>query len=305
MTLPLAPVALFVYRRTRHLTKTLDRLERCDGFSQSPVFIFSDGPRPGAEADVAAVRSLVAARQTPNMTVIESAANLGLANSIIAGVGQLCDRFGRVIVIEDDLLASPALLTWFNRALENYADAAQVWQVSAHQFAVPAFRRRQSGMFLNFATSWGWATWKRAWDQFDTEAHGWQSLAQDAGLRARFDFGGAYPYADMLERQMAGEVDSWAVRWWWSMFRAGALGLFPPRSMVTNIGEDDTATHAPSRLGRLLRPLHTVMDTAPTFPPTVTLDAAAQSAIQDFLRTRARKFQWARGAWNSLRGAVT
>ena len=301
MALSLAPVALFVYRRTRHLTAALDRLECCEGFLQSPVFIFSDGPRPGAEADVAAVRGLVAARRRPNMTVIESPANRGLAKSIVAGVGRLCDNFGRAIVLEDDLLASPALLTWFNHALERYADAEKVWQVSAHQFPVPAFHRRQSGMFLNFATSWGWATWKRAWDHFDPEASGWQALAQDSGLRARFDFGGAYPYATMLERQMAGEVDSWAIRWWWSMYRAGALGLFPPRALVVNIGDDAAATHRTSRLARIFKPSQTTMRETPALPDTAALDARAQEALQHFLRRQTHRHELARSVLGRLK----
>jgi hypothetical protein len=113
----LAPIAVFAYRRTNLLTKTLDALERCPEFADSPVFIFSDGPRSGgAEADVAAVRKLVRGRLRRNMTLIESSMNRGLAASIISGVSQLCNDHGRVIVVEDDLIVSPSTLTWFNAA---------------------------------------------------------------------------------------------------------------------------------------------------------------------------------------------
>jgi hypothetical protein len=286
-----APIAIFAYRRTAHLARTLDALERCPEFSASPVWVFSDGAKgAGDMAEVAAARALVASRMRPNMTLIEGAQNRGLASSIIAGVNDLCDRYGRVIVIEDDLVVSPALLRWFNAALTRYADEPRVWQVSAHQFDVPAFRARKEGMFLRLSTSLGWATWKRAWANFDPSARGWETIRHDPALRAQFDLDNAYPYATMMERQVAGEVDSWAIRWWWSMFQGQALGLFPPRPLVTHTGDDETATHKPSRFARILHSSDAaVMTECPGLPDAVVQDAGAQRAISDFLRTGQRR----------------
>lgn len=294
MTHQLAPVAVFAYRRTAHLAAVLDNLELCPEFASSPVYVFSDGARDrDAAQDVAAVRRMLAARARPNMKIVEASRNRGLANSIIAGVSDICDRYGRVIVIEDDLLVSPALLTWFNTALDRYRDDATVWQVSGHQFPAPELRGRRDSMFLNLSTSWGWATWARAWRSFDGLSSGWESLLHDPALRQKFDLDGSYPYTDMLERQMGGAADSWAIRWWWSMFRAGALGLFPPHTLVSNIGEDGSATHRPSRLVRLTRPMRTVsvMEDVPGFPPVVAPDVAAQRAVQEYLR-RAQGPAW-------------
>ncbi|HWY61217.1 MAG TPA: hypothetical protein VNW15_04895 [Rhizomicrobium sp.] len=255
------------------------------------------------EADVRSVRQMLAARRLPNLTIVESPKNNGLANSIIAGVRRLCDTYGRVIVIEDDLIASPALLTWFNDALETYDGVPDVWQISGHQFPVPAFAPRQDSMFLGFSTSWGWATWKSAWSHFDSDASGYEALRRDPALRSSFNLNDAYPYAEMLERQMAGAVDSWAIRWWWSMFRAGALGLFPPRSLVVNIGCDETATHASSRLARFLQPVRktNIATQPPSFPTKILLDKEAQGSLEGFLRTQNRKMQWARAIMARLK----
>lgn len=295
MTPQFAPVALFAYRRTTHLAAVLDSLERCPEFAASPVYVFSDGPRDAAAAaDVDAVRAMLAARKRPNMTILEAPRNRGLANSIIAGVSDLCERYGRVIVIEDDLVVSPALLTWFNAALDRYQAADNVWQVSGHQFAAPELRDREEAMFLNLSTSWGWATWARAWRNFDGAAVDWEAMLRDPAQRRQFDLDDSYPYAQMLECQMRGQIDSWAIRWWWSMFRAGALGLFPPRPLVSNIGEDATATHKPSRLAKLLQPAGVpMMEIVPVFPPEIAVDAAAQRSVRASLRA-ARQPVWKR-----------
>jgi hypothetical protein len=244
-----APIALFAYRRVEHLVRALDALSACPEFLDSRVFVFSDGPKDEASnADVTRVRAALRARLTPNMTIVEAPAHCGLAGSITAGATRLCDEFGRAIVLEDDLIVSPSVLTWFNVALQRYADDARVWQIAGHQFDVPEFSSRDEGMFLHLTTSWGWATWKRAWDQYDPMAKGWERLKFDNALRRKFDFDGSYPYSEMLIDQMAGRIDSWAIRWRWAAFRANAISLFPPRPLASNIGFDATATHARFRL---------------------------------------------------------
>jgi hypothetical protein len=239
-----APVALFVYRRLDLLSRVLDSLEACPEFAASKVFIFSDGPKPSTAAAVCEVRAHLRSRLRPNMQLIEAEKNKGLARSIIDGVTRLCDEFGRVIVLEDDLLVSPALLTWLNAALNACANDPRVMQVSGYMYNVPALRGRSEGLFLPITESWGWATWKRAWAQFDPDAKGWDHLLTDPQMRYRFDLGDVYPYTRMLDRQMRGMIDSWAVRWYWSMFRAGGLTLYPPATLVANEGADALATHA-------------------------------------------------------------
>lgn len=247
-----APIALFAYRRTDHLSQTLDALEACPEFKQSHLYVFSDGPKNEAvAADVAAVRQLLRGRAGENMTIVEASQNKGLAASIIAGVTRLCDEYGRVIVLEDDLLLAPQGLTWLNASLRQYADDAEVFQISAYQWWNPLFRKRRQALFGRQAVSWGWATWKRAWDQFDPAATGWEGLQHDKALRRAFDMNGSYPLSEMLMLQINGKIDSWAIRWAWTVFREGGLVLYPPRSMIANIGFDETGTH--TSIGRLKR----------------------------------------------------
>jgi hypothetical protein len=260
------------------LNRVLDSLEACPQFAASPVFIFSDGPKnPNAAVDVEAVRALVRSRQRPNMTLIEAPANKGLARSIIGGVGQLCEDYGRAIVIEDDLIVSPQLLGWFNAALDRYADEPKVMQVSGYAFGGGSMDKRPDGVFLPMTTSWGWATWKRAWTQFMPDAPGWEALSTDPALRKRFDLDGVYPYAKMLESQMRGEIDSWAIRWYWTVFKLGGLGVFPPKTLVLNVGDDALATHG--RLRALVRKLFRKPPTLAEFQPGLPAMAEVDPAV--------------------------
>ncbi len=250
----LAPVVVFAYRRPDHLRNTLTSLMRCDGFAQSPLIVYCDGPRDANETDsVMATRELARSMLGECAEYHFSEVNLGLSRSVIAGVSNTADRFGRAIVVEDDLELSPSFLTFMNHALDHYANDERVFQVSGYMFDVPELKDAASALFLPSITSWGWATWKRAWDQFDPLASGWEALRTDKDLRRRFNLDGSYDYATMLVRQMAGLLDSWAVRWYWTVFKANGLVLFPPVSLVRNTGFDGSGTHGRGLLRRFAK----------------------------------------------------
>ena len=246
-----APIVIFAYRRPEHLRRTLASLMQCEGFGSSPVIVFGDGPKTAEEiAGVKATRRLARDMLGTAAEYHFSDNNQGLSQSIIGGVSSVTQRFGRAIVIEDDLLLAPAFLTYMNAALERYANDQGVFQISGYMFDVAEFAERSEALFLPLTVSWGWATWKRSWDRFDQSATGWQALCRDAKLRWRFNFAGAHDYVSMLENQMTGRADSWAIRWYWTVFRAGGLVLFPPRSLVDNTGMDGSGTHGRGRLTR-------------------------------------------------------
>lgn len=251
---PNAPVAIFAYRRPDHLRNTLASLMKCDGFGESPVIVYGDGPRNHQEvASVLSTREVARTMLGKRAEYHFSETNRGLSQSVIAGVTETVQRFGRVIVLEDDLQVSPAFLTYMNTALDRYADNEKVFQVSGYIFDVPKFRHRTVALFLPFTVSWGWATWKRAWDQFDPMATGWETVRTDKLLRRRFNIDGAYDYATMLERQMAGLRDSWAIRWYWTVFKTNRLVLFPSISLVRNTGFDGDGTHGRGLLRRFAK----------------------------------------------------
>jgi len=264
----MAPIALFIYRRPEHLRATIQSLIQCPEFDETAIVVFGDGPRrPADQAAVEQARAVARELLSERATFRFSDANLGLSRSIILGVTSMVARYGRVIVLEDDLELSPAFLTYMNAALDRYASDSRVMQVSGHMFDVPAFANRRDAMFLPLTSSWGWATWKRAWDDFDEQAQGWERLLTDPLLRRSFNLRDAYDYAAMLERQMKGVGDSWAVRWYWSVFKQGGLAVFPPAPMVQNTGMDRSGTHGRGVLRKFDRPTP-LMTEAPRLPVT-------------------------------------
>ena len=248
-----APIALFVYNRPTHTRQTVEALQKNELASESELFIFSDAPKnPETEDAVRAVREYIKSISGfKSVAIVERKANFGLARSIIDGVTSVVNQRGRIIVLEDDLVTTPHFLNFMNRALDKYENEQQVIQVSGYMFPVKV-NIEDDALFLPLTTSWGWATWQRAWQLFDPDAKGYAQVKADLALRKRFNLDGSYDYFSMLEDQLAGRVDSWAVRWQLSAFLNDYLTIYPKHSLIVNVGFDGSGTHG-SAVGLLSR----------------------------------------------------
>ncbi|MBR2374006.1 MAG: methyltransferase, TIGR04325 family [Lentisphaeria bacterium] len=233
----LAPVALFCYNRVDTLRQTVAALQTNEFASASDLFIFADGAKGEADREkVAEVREYISTIDGfKSVTVKVSDTNKGLANSIISGVTEVVDKYGRIIVLEDDIVTAPFFLKWMNSALDLYENEEKI--AGVHAWTPPAFfGDRPETYFIREVGCWGWATWKRGWDLF--EADGEKLLKQFDSRKKIYDFNvcGSYPYYDMLKNQAAGKADSWAIRWYASVFLKGKFGLQPGKTLVANIG---------------------------------------------------------------------
>lgn len=227
-----------------HLQRTVEALRRNPQASLSQLFVFSDGPKkPADETAVRQVREYLRTLSGfGSVGIVERDRNFGLANSIIDGVSQICRKYGRVIVLEDDLLVSPHFLEYMNTALDRYEHDDRVMQISGYMFPLAA-DLEEDAIFLPLTTSWGWATWERAWRHFDPHCAAWSEIRNDGEALKAFDLGGAYPYSSMVEAQFRGEIDSWAIRWYVSVFAHKGLVLFPRQTLVNNSGLEGSGTH--------------------------------------------------------------
>lgn len=238
-----APIALFVYNRPAHVQQTVDALRNNFLAQESELFIFSDAPKNGeAEENVLKVRRYIKnIMGFRRVTIIERNHNLGLSQSIIMGVSEVINQYGRVIVLEDDLVTSPYFLKFMNDGLSTYGDEDSVISICGYMY--PITKKHTDIIFLRIADCWGWATWKRGWDLFVANGKELYSALKDRKLLVKFNLDGAFDYTKMLKRQIQGRNDSWAVRWYASALLREKISLYPRQSLVMNIGQDGSGRH--------------------------------------------------------------
>lgn len=288
-----APIALFTYNRLRHTQQTVAALQANDLAAASALYVFSDGPGdPAARAAVNEVRQyLRSLRGFKSVEIIERESNLGLAKSIIAGVGAVCSRHGRIIVLEDDLCTSPSFLRYMNDALNLYEQEPAVGSI--HGYWYPVDEACPESFFLRGASCWGWATWARAWADFEPDGRKLLAQLEARNLTRAFDLDGAMRYTRMLRMQIAGTVDSWAIRWHAANFLANRMQLSPGRSLVTNIGFDGSGTHSGTTDAYATSMSDRPIDVRPI--PVEESTQARAALIRYYLRSRptlARRIAW-------------
>lgn len=287
-----APVALFVYNRPEHTRGTIDALRANPLAEATSLYVFSDAPRDENSIDaVRQVRDLISdIRGFASVTVVRREHNFGLADSIIDGVGMLCEQHGRVIVLEDDLVTSPHFLQYMNDALRTYEDDDRVASVSAYMYPLGATPEGPETVLLEFPMSWGWATWRRAWALFEPDGRRLVERLESRGLLQSFDRVGPGAFARMLRAQIEGRNNSWFIRWHASLYLAGRLSLAPTRSLVNNIGLDGTGVHCSQWAFDPFK----VEPSATAIRITATpyrLDAGFEAALQRFFR-RSRRLRY-------------
>ena len=252
-----APIVVFVYNRADHAKRLLDSLSMCDGSVESEVFIFSDGPKESEDESinesnrkrVNEVRSLIHDsmwnEKFKSITVTEAEKNKGLANSIISGVTDIINRYGKVIVLEDDLVLAEGFLDYMNQALNAYQDDEEIFAISGWTYPCKGLKSYDKDGWLYYrACSWGWGTWKDRWANviFDPIGANFEGKLANKEWCDKFCRGGN-DLPNMLRMQLEGKRDSWAIRWNAAASDLDMMTLYPRESFVINEGRDGSGVH--------------------------------------------------------------
>jgi putative methyltransferase (TIGR04325 family) len=211
---------------------------------QSDLIIYADGPKQNEDnTEVLRVRRLLTSVSGfQSVKLVQREFNYGLAENIIKGVSEVLEIYSTAIILEDDILTSPWFLTYMNEALELYRDHDNV--ASIHAYTYPVSALLPETFFLRGADCWGWATWQRAWHKFNPDgAELIKQLVKHPDY-AMFNFNGSFPFTQMLKDQIDGRNNSWAVRWYASAFLNNMVTLYPGKSLVQNIGNDNSGSHS-------------------------------------------------------------
>lgn len=243
-----APLVIFVYNRLDITKQMLKAINNNTLAPQTEVFIFSDGPKSEKDIDkVRGVRECIHEFKTvcrfKSIVVHEAEKNRGLANSIITGVSDVIKKYGKVIVLEDDLITAQNFLTFMNQCLQFYENNQRIWSIGGTTYRLNAFKNYSHDVYACYrGESWGWATWIDRWEQVDWTVSDFRKLLRSPQKRRQFNRGGQDMVAS-LKLQMEGKTDSWAIRWCYQESKENMLTILPVKSLVKNIGWDGTGTN--------------------------------------------------------------
>ena len=241
----LAPIIVFAFNRPEALRNTIHSLLRNTEAQESELYVFVDGARPDKPGETEKVKDVQeyvkSIKGFKNVHYTFSERNKGLGASIIQGVTAVINQYGKVIVLEDDLVFSENFLAFMNEGLRRYERESRVFSVCGYgnKVKVPDGYAGDA-YFCARSSSWGWATWADRWNSVDWELKDWDKYAR---MRKAFNRWGGSDCFGMLKDWKQGKNQSWAIRFCFSQFLQDKWSLFPVTSKVRNDGFDGMGTN--------------------------------------------------------------
>lgn len=244
----IAPLVMFVYNRPHLIEPVLEAINRNELADETEFYIFSDGAKKETEISKveevrASIKCFLKENNFRKVYLIESSKNKGLANSIIEGVSKIIEEYGRVIVLEDDLVTSPCFLRFMNDCLDYYEKNSDIWSIGGTTFDLPSLKEYKHDVYSCYrGVSWGWATWKDRWITVDWNVADYCEFMKDSKRKKMFKRGGQ-DMVNALRMQMEGKTNSWAIRWCYQQSKLNMLTILPKKTLIENIGWDGSGTH--------------------------------------------------------------
>jgi hypothetical protein len=271
----LAPIVLFTFNRPAHVKAVVEALKKNFQAEDSDLIIFSDGCRNETDKDaVNRVRNYVNGLSGGFKTIKVhiSEYNKGADISIIEGVSEVIRQYGKVIVLEDDLICTPNFLSYMNGALDFYQADSRIFSVCGYGLKIKRPPYYPADVYLfGRSSSWGWGTWVNRWETVDWDVKDWAVFSKDAKAKKAFNRNGSDMYS-MLKRCMEGENHPWDIRFCYAQFKQGKYSVFPFLSKIDNIGFGKGATHTKHKYNRFRTTLDTSCRDSFVFPKDILPD---------------------------------
>lgn len=240
----LAPIVLFTYNRPWHTKQTIEALQKNELAKENELFIFSDGGKDESSWEkVNEVREYLKTINGFKKVILTfQDKNIGLADSIIFGVTNIINRYGKIIVLEDDMVTSPYFIKFMNEALDFYENNQKIWQVSGWFF--PIENKDLNDIIVhNIMNCWGWGTWKDRWKYFTKNP---KNIIQNYTPEEIYKFnldGCDESLWRQIEYNFKGKINSWAIFWHEIIYKNNGFYINPKKSILKNIGTDGSGIH--------------------------------------------------------------
>ena len=268
------PVMVVAFNRPGMLKETLSNLSRCENLDDREIHLYVDGPRNVADESKINAVIEVAKEWGADLKIKRRNTNLGGVPNMIAAVSEMLEQYGRVIIIEDDILVSRSFLTFMDAALARYENNSKIWAINGYvdpKMTMPRLYKKDYFLAPRHS-AWGWGTWKDRWAAVDFEIKDWTMRRSDESLVRELNVAGG-DIVKMLDAEAAGELNAWDVQCTYYMRKNGLYTLRPRLTMTKNNGFGTECEHCSIPSSRYSKQkyytFHPVLDDLPMTDPSV------------------------------------
>jgi hypothetical protein len=243
------PILFLVFNRPETTARVMEAIRAA---CPKRLYVAADGPRKGkpGEADRCAEARRIATRvDWPcQVRTLFREGNLGCRDAVSGAITWFFEQEPEGIILEDDCFPSIDFFRYCKELLERYRDDERVMAICGSAYAEVSSDYSHSYYFSYYADMWGWATWRRAWQHYDSRMDRWPVFKAQGGLDA-LACGRAWHssyWTECFDKTRAGLIDTWDYPWIYTVIEQGGLACCPTRNMISNLGFGPDGTHTKS-----------------------------------------------------------
>lgn len=240
------PIVLIIFNRPEHTRRVFEAISQ---IKPQKLFVISDGPRtsrPNDKRKVAECRSIVSGIDWECEVEYKiSDINLGCKTNVSSGLDWVFSKVDDAIILEDDCLPSANFYQFCHELLERYRDDLSVGSICGTNLdSKTTMNLEHSYYYSYFPAVWGWATWKRVWENYEVDLGKFTNKSIRSTL-------GSLPlsaaskrfWAGKFKAVRSGKVDTWDYQLVFAHWRLGLRSIISKQNSISNIGFGPDATH--------------------------------------------------------------
>lgn len=235
----ITPVVLIVFNRLNTTQRVFEQIRLA---KPRELFIISDGPRKNRIDDIEKikkVRKFIEKHIDWDCNVYRnySDTNMGCKIRISSGLTWVFQHVEQAIILEDDCLPTQSFFKYCQDLLELYKYDTRISIISGSNIIENYYKVKKDYIFSCFTPIWGWATWKRVWDNFDVDIKQWIWARKSFLLKSMFNDIRIYKkYKEVFDDVYKGKIDTWDYQFFLNQLIDNKLSIIPSKNMIINIG---------------------------------------------------------------------
>lgn len=239
------PILVILFNRPDFCKQLFEKLAE---LKPSKLYVIADGPRDHDD-EVAINKSKAIFQNIFWECIVEynfSPINIGLKQRITSGINWAFEKEEKLIILEDDCIPHHDFFSFCELMLHTYESDSRIMTINGCNLNPKISKNyTESYFFSRYANSWGWATWKRAWEKYDSKLIGYSEnkIFDNLSYMLYANNRAVFYWKYILRKVHASQIESWAYRWMFTLWSQNGLAIVPRTNLIHNIGNDNRSTH--------------------------------------------------------------
>lgn len=238
------PILFIFFRRKETALKSFERIR---DIRPSTLYLACDGARsniPGEREIVEETRKVIleSIDWPCDIHTLFQDKNLGCGMGVYTAICWLFENEEKGIILEEDCIANNSFFPYVAELLERYKNDNRIGMIAGTN-KIPTYPMSYSYCFSKYASIWGWATWRRAWQHMslnlDFLTHHQNDVLKNRGYQGKE----TRQWKWQLNMINKNRVSAWDWQWCFSLASQNQLCIFPKVNLISNIGNDAMSTH--------------------------------------------------------------